>query len=95
MGEELGEAGQRGKTRRGARKDTWVCRERGRTSGTKKENKPKLSSPDIFRWGRGLPREGMGAKKFDMSFETRENNFFLLGGISRDFAGIFESARKI
>ena len=26
-------------------------------SGTKKEHKPKLLSPDIFRWGRGLPQE--------------------------------------
>ena len=29
----------------------------------KREHKPKLLSPDIFRWGRGLPREGVGAKK--------------------------------
>ena len=26
-------------------------------TGTKKEHKPKLLSSDIFRWGRGLPRE--------------------------------------
>ena len=36
-------------------------------SGTKKEPKPKLLNPDIFRWGRGLPHEGVGAKKFGMS----------------------------
>ena len=42
------------------------------SSCTKKEPKPKLLSPDIFWWGRGLPREGVGAKKFGMSFETRE-----------------------
>ena len=36
------------------------------------EHKPKLLSPDIFEWGRGLPREGVGAKKFDMSLGTRE-----------------------
>ena len=42
------------------------------SSGTKKERKPKLFGPDIFRWGGGLPREGVGAKKFDMSLETRE-----------------------
>ena len=35
------------------------------------EHKPKLSSPDIFRWGRGLPREGVGAKKFSMSLEKK------------------------
>ena len=45
-------------------------------SGTKKEHKPKLLSPDIFRWGRGLPREGVGAKKFGMSLETREIKLF-------------------
>ena len=41
-------------------------------SGTKNEHKPKLLSPDIFRWGRGLPRARMGAKKFGMCLETRE-----------------------
>ena len=32
--------------------------------GKKKEPKPKLFGPDIFQWGRGLPRERVGAKKF-------------------------------
>ena len=32
-------------------------------SGKKKEQKPKLSGPDIFRWRGGLPREGVGSKK--------------------------------
>ena len=36
----------------------------------------KLLSLDIFRWGRGLPREGVGAKKFGMSLETREIKLF-------------------
>ena len=45
-------------------------------SGMKKEHKPKLLSPDIFRWGRGLPREGVGVKKFGMSLETREIKLF-------------------
>ena len=35
-------------------------------SGTKKEPKPKLLSPDIFWWGGGLPRVWVGAKKFSM-----------------------------
>ena len=43
---------------------------------TKKEHKPKLLSPDIFRWGGGLPREGVGAKKFGMSLETRDIKLF-------------------
>ena len=56
-------------------------------SGTKKEPKPKLFGPDIFQWGRGLPRERVGAKKFDTSLETREIK--LIGrDITRDFAGI-------
>ena len=42
----------------------------------KEEHKPKLLSPDIFRWGRDLPREGVGAKKFGMSLETREIKLF-------------------
>ena len=44
--------------------------------GTKKEHKPKLLSPDMFRWGRGLPREGVGAKKFGMSLETSQIKLF-------------------
>ena len=39
-------------------------------SGQKKEPKPKLFGSDIFQWGGGLPREGVGAKKSNMSFET-------------------------
>ena len=34
----------------------------GEGSGAKKEPKPKLFGADIFRWGRGLSREGVGAK---------------------------------
>ena len=45
-------------------------------SGTKKEPKPKLLSPDIFWWGGGLPREGVGAKKFGMSLETQGIKLF-------------------
>ena len=48
-------------------------------SGTKNEPKPKLLSPDIFRLGRGLPCEGVGAKKFGMPFETQGNQTFLAG----------------
>ena len=33
-------------------------------SGKRKEHKPNHLDPDIFRWGGGLPREGMGVKKF-------------------------------
>ena len=46
-------------------------------SGRKKEPKPKLFGPDIFsQRGRGLPRERVGAKKFDTSLETREIKLF-------------------
>ena len=45
-------------------------------AGTKKEPKPKLLSPDIFGWGRGLPHEGVGPKKFGMSLETSEIKLF-------------------
>ena len=52
-------------------------------SGRKKEPKPKLFGPDIFQWGRGLPRERVGAKKFDTSLETREIKLF-----GRDIPGL-------
>ena len=49
-----------------------TCRESNASkSGKKKEHKLKLLGPDIFRWGGGLPREGVGAKKFSMSIETQ------------------------
>ena len=58
-------------------------------SGKKKEPKPKLSGPDIFRWGGGLPRERVGAKKFDTSLETREIKLFGrdILGFCRDIPG--------
>ena len=40
-------------------------------SGKKKEPKPKLFGPGIFRWGGGLPRERVGAKKSGVSLETQ------------------------
>ena len=61
-------------------------------SDTEKEPKPKLLSLDIFWWGGGLPREGVEAKKLDMSNETRETKLFC--GISRDFVGIFRGRPK-
>ena len=52
-----------------APKGTLPQNESGREkSGKKKEHKLKLLGPDIFRWGDRLPREGVGAKKFGMSF---------------------------
>ena len=59
-----------------AREGRAICQAR------KKEHKPKLLSPDIFRWGWGLPHEGVGAKKFGMSLETREIKLLL-----RDISG--------
>ena len=40
------------------------------------EPKPKLCGPDIFGWGGALPREGVGTKKFGMSFETHGKQTF-------------------
>ena len=48
-------------------------------SGTKKEHKPKLWSPDIFRWSRGLPHEGGGAKSSVCPSKPGKSNFFLAG----------------
>ena len=64
-----------------------------RLSGKKKEPKPQLLGPDIFGWGGGLPREGVGAKKFGMSFKTQGKRTF--GGISRDLPGYPGGARKV
>ena len=41
-----------------------------------KRAQTQTSESDIFRWGRGLPREGVGAKRFGMSLETREFKLF-------------------
>ena len=61
-------------------------------SGKKKEPKPKLLSPDIFWWGRGLPREGVGAKKFGMSLETQGIKLFWrdIPGFCGDIPGVPE-----
>ena len=55
-------------------------------SGKKNEPKAKLFGPDIFGWGGGLPREGVGAKSSVCPSKPKEAKLF--GGISRDFAGI-------
>ena len=67
-----------------------------RFSGRKKEPKPKLFGPDIFQWGRGLPRERVGAKKFDTSLETREIKLFGrdIPGFCRDIPGAPEKFDK-
>ena len=41
-----------------------------------KGTRTQTFGPDIFRWGGGLPREGVGAKKFGMSLESREIKLF-------------------
>ena len=66
-------------------------------SGTKKEPKPKLLSPDFFRWGRGLPHERVGAEKFGMSLETREIKLFGwdIPGFCRDIPAVPEKFEKI
>ena len=49
---------------------TETNRDESQSSSEKKEHKPELLGPDIFRWGGGLPCEGVGAKDFGMSLET-------------------------
>ena len=49
-----------------------------------------------FRLGRGLPREGVGAKKFGMSLETREIKLFWrdIPGFCRDVPEVPEKFEK-
>ena len=63
-------------------------------SGTKKEPKPKLLSPDIFWWVGGLPREGGGGRKVRYVPRNPGNQTFLAGypGIWPGYPG---SARKV
>ena len=60
------------------------------------EPKPKLLSPDIFRLGRGLPSEQVGAQKFGMSLETREIKHFWwdIPGFCRDIPAAPEKFEK-
>ena len=60
-----------------------------KNSGKKKEHKPKLFGPDIFRWGGGLPREGVGAEKFGSNFFLRD-----VPGFCRDIPGVPEKFEK-
>ena len=74
-------------------RDPKICEEVVLThflSGKKKEPKPKLFGPDIFRWGGGLPRERVGAKKFDTSLETREIKLF-----GRDIPGFCRDVPEV
>ena len=65
-------------------------------SDTRKEPKPKLFGPDIFGWGGGLPREGVGAKKFGMSLETQGNQTFWrdIPGFCRNIPGVPDKFEK-
>ena len=81
----------------GMSRDPWGCsKSLFQKSGTKKEPKPKLSSPDIFWWGGGLPREGVGAKKFGMSLETQGIKLFWrdIPGFCRDIPEAPEKFEK-
>ena len=62
----------------------------------KKEHKPKLLSPDIFRWGGGLPREGVGAKKFRYAPRNQGNRTFWqdIPGFCRDIPGAPEKVEE-
>ena len=82
---------------RGSGVDHWADKFLGRlTSGTKNEPKPKLLSPDIFWWGGGLPREGVGAKKFGMSLENQGIKLFWrdIPGFRRDIPEAPEKFEK-
>ena len=64
--------------------------------GEENEPKPKLFGPDIFQWGRGLPHEGVGAKKFGMPLETGEIKLFWrdIPGFCRGIPAVPEKLEK-
>ena len=75
----------------------------GLQSGMKKEREPKLFGPDIFQWGGGLPREGVGAKKFEMSLggsqkvrdvPRNQGNLSFWAGYPRILPGYFGGCPK-
>ena len=59
-----------------------------------KEHKPKLLSPDIFRWGGGLPREGGGGHKVRYA-PTKPGKSNLLAGYLRILPGYPRGTRKV
>ena len=61
-----------------------------------KRTQTQIFGPDIFGWGGGLPREGVRAKKFSMSLETRETKLFWRDrpGFGRDIPGAREKFEK-
>ena len=63
-------------------------------SGKKKEPKPKLFGPDIFGWGGGLIREGVGAKQFGMSSNRNLGKTNFLVGYPGGFVGISRGRPK-
>ena len=65
-------------------------------SGTKKEPKPKLLSPDIFLWGGDLPHEGVGGQRVRYVPRNQGNQTFLAGypGICWDIPAVPEKFEK-
>ena len=62
----------------------------------KKSTNPNFLSLDIVRWGGGIPREGVGAKKFGMPLETREIKLFWrdIPGFCRDIPDVPKKLEK-
>ena len=52
--------------------------------GKKKGHRPKLLGQDLFQWGVGLPREGVGGKKLGISLKTHGHQT-----VGRDIPGFF------
>ena len=71
----------------------WRERERER-EGYRERERERLVRSGYLPVGGGLPCEGVGAKKFGMSLENQGKQI-LIGGISRDLAGISRGARKV
>ena len=66
---------------RGSARTNNLCTSSGLSSSCsnirqEKGTQPKLLGPDILRWGWGLPRAGVGARKFGMSLETKGKQTF-------------------
>ena len=83
---------KQGKSGKEKSKEIQKSKERGIVR-KEKETQTQTFRSDIFGWGGGLPRKGVGAQKFGMSFETQGKQTF--SGYPGVLAGYPRGVRKV